>query len=165
MLFGYDNFNDKRFANNHQSGSDYRILGTTSIVRGADIYPRWLPGSTTIQWNPIAEGSQGTNFRTNALFFNDNWRWTDRVTVNLGLRWDKNQGKDSAGAGRGRRQRVQPARRRRVGSDGQGPVGGDGQLREICRGAEQLDRRLVVRRRQPGNDPVHATRGRRSIRT
>jgi outer membrane receptor for ferrienterochelin and colicin len=98
MHFGYDTFNDKRFANNHQSGSDYRILGTTSIVRGADIFPRWLPGSTTIQWNPIAEGSQGTNFRTNALFVNDNWRWTDRVTVNMGLRWDKNQGKDSAGA-------------------------------------------------------------------
>jgi outer membrane receptor for ferrienterochelin and colicin len=97
FLFGYDTFNDQRFANNHQSGSDYRILGTTSIVRGADIFPRWLPGSTTIQYNPIAEGSQGTNFRTNALFFNDNWRWTDRVTFNLGLRWDKNDGKDSAG--------------------------------------------------------------------
>ena len=26
------------------------------------------------QYNPIAEGSLGTNFRTNALFFNDNWR-------------------------------------------------------------------------------------------
>ena len=25
MVFGYDTFNDKRFANNHQSGSDYRI--------------------------------------------------------------------------------------------------------------------------------------------
>ena len=97
MLFGYDTFNDQRFANNHQSGSDYRILGTTTIIRGTDIYPRWLPGSTTIQYNPIAVGSEGTNFRTNALFFNDNWRWTDRVTVSLGLRWDKNQGKDSAG--------------------------------------------------------------------
>jgi outer membrane receptor for ferrienterochelin and colicin len=97
MLFGYDTFNDKRFANKHQSGSDYRILGTSSIVRGTDIYPRWLPGSTTIQFNPIAEGSQGTNFRTNALFFNDNWRWTDRLTLNVGVRWDKNQGKDSAG--------------------------------------------------------------------
>ncbi len=95
--FGFDTFNDKRFANNHQSGSDYRILGTTSIIRGSDIYPRWLPGSTTIQYNPIALGSQGTNFRTNALFVNDNWRWTDRVTVNLGLRWDQNRGKDSAG--------------------------------------------------------------------
>ncbi len=97
MLFGYDTFNDKRFANNHQSGSDYRILGTSSIVRGADIFPRWLPGSTTIQYNPIGQGSQGTNFRTNALFFNDNWRWTDRLTLNVGVRWDKNQGKDSAG--------------------------------------------------------------------
>ena len=95
--FGFDTFNDKRFANNHQSGSDYRILGTTTIIRGTDIYPRWLPGSTTIQYNPITIGSEGTNFRTNALFINDNWRWTDRVTVNLGLRWDKNQGKDSAG--------------------------------------------------------------------
>ena len=96
-IFGYDTFNDKRFANNHQSGSDYRILGTSTIIRGTDIYPRWLPGSTTIQYNPITIGSEGTNFRTNALFVNDNWRWTDRVTVNLGLRWDKNQGKDSAG--------------------------------------------------------------------
>ncbi len=98
VLFGYDTFNDKRFANNHQSGSDYRILGTSSIIRGTDIYPRWLPGSTTIQWNPIATGTEGTNFRTNAIFLNDNWRWTDRVTVNLGVRWDKNQGKDSAGS-------------------------------------------------------------------
>ncbi len=97
LLFGYDTFNDQRFANNHQSGSDYRILGTSTIIRGSDIYPRWLPGSTTIQWNPIATGTEGTNFRTNAIFLNDTWRWTDRVTVNLGLRWDKNQGKDSAG--------------------------------------------------------------------
>ena len=28
VTFGYDNFNDIRNANNHQSGSDYRILGT-----------------------------------------------------------------------------------------------------------------------------------------
>ncbi len=34
MTFGYDNFNDIRSANNRQSGSDYRILGTTTIVRG-----------------------------------------------------------------------------------------------------------------------------------
>ena len=98
LIGGFDTFNDQRFANNHQSGSDYRILGTTSIVRGTEIYPRWLPESTTIQWNPIAENSRGTNFRTNALFLNDTWRWTDRLTLNLGLRWDKNQGKDSAGA-------------------------------------------------------------------
>src|SRR5262245_32798256 len=54
LVFGYDGFNDMRFANNHQSGSDYRILGTTSIVRGSDIFPVFLnDGSTIIQWNPI----------------------------------------------------------------------------------------------------------------
>ena len=97
VLFGYDTFNDKRFANNHQSGSDFRILGTSTIIRGTEVFPRWLPGSTTIQWNPIDQGSLGTAFRTNALFLNDTWRFTDRLTFSLGLRWDKNQGKDSAG--------------------------------------------------------------------
>jgi Carboxypeptidase regulatory-like domain/TonB dependent receptor-like, beta-barrel len=98
MVFGYDRFNDKRFANNHQSGSDYRINGTTSIIRDGVIYPSWQPGSSTIlQYNPILVGTEGTNFRTHSVFFNDNWRWNNRVTLNLGVRWDKNQGANGQG--------------------------------------------------------------------
>jgi outer membrane receptor protein involved in Fe transport len=102
MVFGYDSFNDKRFANNHQSGSDYRIVGTTSITRGvgadAVVYPQWLPGSSTIlQYNPIAASSQGTNFRTHSLFYNDQWRMNSHLTLNLGARYDKNHGVDSSG--------------------------------------------------------------------
>jgi hypothetical protein len=106
VVFGFDSFNDKRFANNHQSGSDYRIIGTTSIVRPADancsvapgcIFPQFLPGSTTLQYNPITLSSLGTNFRTNALFVNDSVRWNEHWTFNAGLRWDKNHGVDSAG--------------------------------------------------------------------
>jgi outer membrane receptor protein involved in Fe transport len=102
MVFGYDTFNDKRFANNHQSGSDYRINGTTTIIRGtgadAVIYPQWLPGASTIlQFNPIATSSLGTNFRTHSLFYNDQWRMNPRLTLNLGLRYDHNHGDDSAG--------------------------------------------------------------------
>jgi outer membrane receptor protein involved in Fe transport len=102
MVFGYDTFNDKRFANNHQSGSDYRIIGTTSIIRGsgsdAVIYPQWLPGSSTVlQYNPIATSSLGTAFRTHSLFYNDQWRVNPRLTLNLGVRFDKNHGADSAG--------------------------------------------------------------------
>ncbi len=99
MVFGYDLFNDKRFANNHQSGSDYRIIGTTSII-GADssVTPVFLPdGSTVIQWNPIPVGSEGTNFRTHSLFYNDNWRINNRLTANLGVRYDRNHGEDSDG--------------------------------------------------------------------
>jgi carboxypeptidase family protein/TonB-dependent receptor-like protein len=99
MVFGYDLFNDKRFANNHQSGSDYRILGTSSIVNAdSSIVPVFLnDGSTLIQWNPIPSGSQGTNFRTHSLFYNDNWRVNGHLTANLGIRYDRNRGADSAG--------------------------------------------------------------------
>jgi len=98
MVFGFDSFNDKRFANNHQSGSDYRINGTTTTIVGTTIYPQWNPGASTIlQYNPIATSSLGTNFRTNAGFFNDNWRVNNNITLNLGVRFDKNHGVDSAG--------------------------------------------------------------------
>ena len=95
LVFGYDTFNDIRIAENHQSGSDYRVLGTTSIVRGGEVYPSWTSG-TVIQWNPIDAASLGTDFRTHSLFFNDQWRLSDRITLNLGVRWDRNAGRDSA---------------------------------------------------------------------
>jgi len=102
MTFGYDLFNDKRFANNHQSGSDYRILGTSSIIQGtgtsAVIYPQFLgDGTTIIQWNPIPLSSRGSNFRTHSAFYNNAWRVSNRLTANLGLRYDKNNGKDQEG--------------------------------------------------------------------
>ncbi len=98
LVFGFDSFDDKRFANNHQSGSDYRINGTTSTIVGTTIYPQWNPGSSTVlQYNPISTSSLGTNFRVNSGFFNDNWRLNNNVTLNLGVRFDKNHGVDSAG--------------------------------------------------------------------
>jgi outer membrane receptor protein involved in Fe transport len=102
LSFGYDNFNDMRLANNHQSGSDYRILGTSSIVQGtgtsAVISPVFLGnGTTIIQWNPIPEPSQGSDFRTHSVFVNDSWNVTNRLTANLGVRWDRNDGRDQSG--------------------------------------------------------------------
>ena len=102
MVFGGDAFNDVRSANNHQSGSDYRILGTGSIVRGAGesaaIYPVLLgDGTTRIQWNPIPISSKGSKFRTYSAFYNDNWRVNAKLTANLGVRWDKNHGLDQQG--------------------------------------------------------------------
>lgn len=101
IVFGADRFNDIRFANNRQSGSDYRILGTGSIVRGtgeaAVVYPQLLPGTTVIQWNPIPFLSQGSNFRTISAFVNDGWRVNGNLTVNAGLRFDKNHGRNQQG--------------------------------------------------------------------
>lgn len=97
IVFGVDSYNDHRFANNHQSGSDYRILGTSTIQRGTDLLPVFLPSSTIIQWNPITLSSQGTDLRTNSLFANDQWHLSSRLTFNLGVRWDSNKGEDAAG--------------------------------------------------------------------
>ena len=97
IVFGFDSYNDHRFSNNHQSGSDYRILGSSTIVQGTSILPIFLPGSTIIQWNPIGLSSQGTDLRTNSVFANDQWRLSEKLTFNLGLRWDGNRGEDAAG--------------------------------------------------------------------
>ena len=100
VVFGYDRFSDRRAADNHQSGSGYRIIGTTSILRDGDVFPVFNNDgrSTVIQWNPILVASRGSNFRVHSVFANDVWRWTDRLTLNLGMRLDQNQGSDSAGA-------------------------------------------------------------------
>ncbi|MBK9965501.1 MAG: TonB-dependent receptor [Holophagales bacterium] len=97
LVGGVDLFDDQRFANNHQSGSDYRILGTSAIYQGADIYPRIASGSTFIQWWPIFEGSKGNSFQTLSVFVNDSWQLNDRLSFNVGARWDKNQGKNASG--------------------------------------------------------------------
>ena len=103
LVFGYDTFNDIRTANNHQSGSDYRILSAGAILTGSgagenNIFPIFLgDGTTTIQWNPILQESEGSSFRTHSGFLNDTWRVTDRLTANVGVRFDKNHGADQSG--------------------------------------------------------------------
>ena len=58
-VFGYDEFNDKRLANNHQSGSDYRILGTTPSSAGPRSSPsfcRIRPRFSTIPFPSTVSG-------------------------------------------------------------------------------------------------------------
>ena len=98
IVVGYDHFNDIRNANNHQSGSDYRIQGTTTYIRDGVIYPVWNNNNSTVfQYNPIALKAQDTAFVTYGVFLNDSWQFNNRLSFNLGIRYDKNNGKDSAG--------------------------------------------------------------------
>jgi outer membrane receptor protein involved in Fe transport len=101
IVAGYDSFDDIRAADNHQSGSDFRVLATGAVIRGSgastQIFPVFTPVATTIQYNPIALTTQGTSFKTNSLFLNDAWRFSDRLSFNLGLRYDKNDGANAQG--------------------------------------------------------------------
>ena len=102
IVFGYSHYDDQRTSENHQSGSDYRILGTSSILSGGVLFPVFqntglAASQTIIQYDPIVLASLGSNLRTHGLFVNDAWRFNTGITLNLGVRWDKNHGKDAAG--------------------------------------------------------------------
>ena len=96
IVAGYDNFAGQRTAQNHQSGSDYRIFGSSAIFANGDIYPVF-DKNTYFYYQPITNLSQGTDTLTHSVFLNDSWRLNDRLSLNLGVRWDKNHAKDSNG--------------------------------------------------------------------
>ena len=99
LVFGYDLFNEKLRHDNHQTASDFFVVGLTSRIVDDVPNPVMIPGHPLSQiiYRPILESSRGTNFRTHALFVNDTWNANDRLTFNLGVRWDKNDGQDAAG--------------------------------------------------------------------
>ncbi len=105
VSFGYDTFDDIRIANNHQSGSDFRIITLNHITRDGVIYPvlqtQGPAGSPTlaqlIQYNPILKATEGTHFVTDSYFVNDKWRLNDHFSFNVGVRYDANDGKDGEG--------------------------------------------------------------------
>jgi outer membrane receptor for ferrienterochelin and colicin len=96
VVLGYDNFTNQLFSNNYQSGSNYTIYASNTIVRGSDVYPVLGPDALLVYW-PITQLSQGSDLRTQSVYLNDSWRLNDRFSFNLGVRWDKNDGKDSRG--------------------------------------------------------------------
>jgi hypothetical protein len=99
VVAGYDNFTGKEVLNNYQSGSNYVVGSTAAIQRNGDLYPVF-DSSSYIIYFPITQQSGGSDVRTHAVFLNDQWRVTDRLSLNLGVRWDKNAAKDGGGVTR-----------------------------------------------------------------
>ncbi len=96
VVFGYDNFAGQRKSNNYQSGSNYRIFATNTIITNNDLYPV-IDSRSYVYYTPIFNLSQGTDSLTHSVFVNDSWRLNDRLSFNLGVRWDKNHAKDANG--------------------------------------------------------------------
>ena len=103
IVAGYDDYGGQRFNNNHQSGSDWRIYGTGAVI-GADntLYPVFTPTaggtSTRVWWTPILQGSLGSDTRTRSAYLNDTVRLSTRLSLNVGVRYDKNHAENADGA-------------------------------------------------------------------
>lgn len=96
ILAGYDHFAGSRIANNYQSGSNYRFHTTNAIFKDGDIFPVVGPTSYFL-YTPIFTLTQGTNALTHSAFLNDSWRLSERLSINLGVRYDKNSAANSLG--------------------------------------------------------------------
>ena len=104
IVFGVENFAETRLVNNHQSGSDFRILSGTvrdssnAVLFGSHggPFPIFTEG-TRIQWNPILFTSPGSDLATQSAFINDKFDLNDHWSFNVGLRYDKNDATDSFG--------------------------------------------------------------------
>lgn len=96
VIMGVENFAEERIANNYQSGSQYQITTGQIRVAGTQAYPIF-DSTTRIVWRPIFVSSPGTDFQTSSVFFNDKWDLNQHLSFNLGVRYDKNDGKDASG--------------------------------------------------------------------
>lgn len=97
IVAGFDSFQDTRKNNQNSSASSYRVQATGAIIDGYNIYPIFKPSTTYVEWLPVFEDTVGSELRTNSAFVNDTWRVNDLVTLNLGVRFDKNNIRDQGG--------------------------------------------------------------------
>ncbi len=108
---GYQDWAEQRIANNYQSGSNFGMytfgVQTPVAAPGDTFHPVITPGDF-INWTPIFQLSNGSNFKTESLYANDKWDLNSRWSFNLGLRYDKNHGKDSAGVVRAKDSTIEP---------------------------------------------------------
>ncbi len=99
IVTGVDFYKEMRRNDNYQSGTSYRIQATSAIIQGTSIYPVFRNDNTTyVEWLPLVAPTEGNDIRTYSFFANDTWRYNERFTFNLGLRYDRNNSKDQAGA-------------------------------------------------------------------
>jgi hypothetical protein len=143
----YDNFNDIR------KGQQPAVRAATTESSPAlrSSRDRCLPvflndGSTQIQWNPIPIVSEGSNFRTHSLFFNDSWRATKPSDGKRRHPLRQESRQEPGWRSRDHGRFLQPAAGRDLGSQRHRRLVGDRELRQVRSARIQPNRRCVVGR-------------------
>jgi outer membrane receptor protein involved in Fe transport len=98
IVLGGEEFHQLRNENNYQSGSDFRVHGSF-VFNGSnpDYHFSVTPDDGQIEYDPVPALSQTSDFAVRSFFVNDRWTLTPSWSFNVGLRYDKDYGKDQAG--------------------------------------------------------------------
>jgi hypothetical protein len=99
IVIGYEQWVEQNLRNNHQSASAYGVVTLHSVERDlhGTVRPAFAPGTTYITWHPVLAPSEGSESVTGSLFINDRWDLSSRWSLNLGARYDRSSGHNSAG--------------------------------------------------------------------
>jgi len=113
LVAGVDRFQERRFLEDHQSGSDFAVFVTRAQFKDGVIYPVITPtnqngGGTFIRWMPIFVAARENDLRTDSVFLNDRWSLSPRWSISLGVRYDRNDAVDGDGVTTADDNRVSP---------------------------------------------------------
>jgi outer membrane receptor protein involved in Fe transport len=92
---GWDDFHQLRIEDNYQSGSNYRLWGDFITV-GDQIFFRANPANSQVAYHPLLQESKGSDFEVSSLFVNDKWELNPKFNFNVGVRYDKSNGKNQS---------------------------------------------------------------------
>jgi hypothetical protein len=139
LVAGVERFTENRYANNHQSGSDFSLFVTRVQWSDGVFYPVITPtnangGGSFIRWNPILAAARENELLTDSAYLNDVWSPGLRWELSAGIRWDRNHAVDADGVVGASDQKLAP----RVGL--QYDLRGDGRQRFSVSYAEYASR-------------------------
>ena len=84
---GYEFFRSQRTGGNSQSSTSYVFNADFELI-GGEPTPHFVPGETYVE-NYIATRGATMNINNNSAFLQDNWTISDRLTAQLGLRFEQ----------------------------------------------------------------------------
>jgi outer membrane receptor protein involved in Fe transport len=84
---GYEFFRSQRTGGNSQSSTSY-VFNADFVMQGGLPVPHFVPGETYVE-NYIATRGATMNINNNSAYLQDNWTISDKLTANLGLRFEQ----------------------------------------------------------------------------
>jgi hypothetical protein len=93
-VVGAEGFREERHNAGTRSASEFNIQAAARII-GGNAYPRF-DSTALIVWNR-PHPSPGPRFNNRSAYFNDRWDVSSRLSLNLGVRYDRNHARDGVG--------------------------------------------------------------------